>query len=228
VSQQHETANTVNHYITELERAGIDAKAFAELARKILKGDAPSDEREQVVRPFTDDNVPGFEYVQRISSASGRALAAQVERMNGDWSTMREGRYTFAMAMQSWAQAVESYYSVLTEAWRGPSQMPRPAWLVLPYSQRKPPAPALSVRIDGIFDQKTALEYTRFEGLGKAQSTEDIYAEPPYGVSSRVEVRLNDDAIQQLEANTDHVGFIFRKGMGVAPPLVIVVLRVTA
>jgi hypothetical protein len=239
---------TLEDYLRAVQQYGIDPvqlvelarkiagdpQRFSDLARKLLESDPvatkPDDsvEGEEEVPAFENANVPGFEYLQRVSSAAGRAVAAQVEQMNNDWSKMRDGDYSFAKAMNSWARIVESYYGVVTEAWRGPAEFPRPAWLIIPYSKSKRRAPTISVRVDAIFDKRTSLEYTKFEGLGNAQSTDSMYAQAPEGVGTRVEMRLNHKAIQILQDDTDHVGLIFRKAVGAAPPLLIVVVHVTA
>ena len=173
------------------------------------------------------DNFPGFEYFQRVSTAAVRALAAHGEEMNGAWSEIRRGQYDVPTALQGWANVVENYYGIFTELMRGPAQVARPAWLVVPYSKGKPPAPSFSVRIEGSVAPGTPLDYTKFESFGwDERPLYGIYARPPEANGSRVEIRLNDEVIQRIRENTDLVSFIFRKSAGSAPPLVIVLLHV--
>jgi hypothetical protein len=176
--------------------------------------------------PARDDNFPGYEYFIRISSAASRALRLQGDEMNDAWSQLRDGDYDVTKAMQSWANVVENYFRVFTEVVRGPSELPRPAWLVVNYSKRNPPEAIPPVRIDSVLERATELAYTRFGALGSAVAAEDLYAAAPRGRGPRVTIRLRDDAMQRLQTDSYHVGFIFRKE-GSGSPLVIVVLHVT-
>ena len=222
---------TTEDYVEAFRRAGITPQQVADVVGR-LSSDAPRGgvNRGQASAheppEFSNDNIPGFEYLQRVTMAAGRAVVAQVERLNEDWVRIREGTYTFGAALGTTAKWLESVTHVVDEAWRGPSQFPRPAWLIIPYSLRHKPAPDLSVRVDAIFDRRMPLDYTKFEGLGSARSSQDIYAQAPHGVGNRVELRLNELTLERLDPNTDHVGFIFRPNAGPSPPLVIVVLRV--
>ena len=173
-----------------------------------------------------DDNPPGFEYVQRVTTSAFRALAAHGEEINEAWPQILGGTYTAAEAMQSWAKVAESYYGIFVEIMRGPLPMHRPAWLVMPYSKKKPPPPHFSVRIDSTVARGTPLSYTNFEAVGAARSGRGILDGPPIGAGSRVQILLRNSAIQKLGTFTDHVAFIFRQGAGKEAPLVIVILRV--
>jgi len=173
-----------------------------------------------------DDNPPGFEYVQRVTTSAFRALAAQSEQINEAWPQILEGTYTAAEAMQSWARVAESYYGIFIEIMKGPLPMARPAWLVIPYSKKKPPPPSFSVRIDGTVPRGTSLSYTNFEAVGAAKSGRGILDGPPTGQGNRVQIVLRNEGIQKLGTFTDHVAFIFRQGTGKEAPLVIVILRV--
>lgn len=210
-------APNVTAYLDEFESA---ARRFVAFVKSVTP---PDDVR------GGEDNVPGFEYAQRVAAATFRALMAHGEEINGAWLDVRRGRFGFDTALQTWAKLVDNYYGVFTEVIRGPSQLPRPAWLVIPYSKGKPPAPKCSVRVDGSLETGTALDYTKFESFGwDKRPVEGIYAKPPeVVVGSRVQFRLNEEVILGLSDNTDLVSFIFRKSIGSAPPLVIVLLRVT-
>ena len=173
-----------------------------------------------------DDNVPGFEYAQRVTTSAIRALTAHGEELNDAWSQIRRGQYDSKAALNSWARLTEKYFGIFVEIMRGPVPMPRPAWLVIPYSKKKPPSPSFSVRIDGHVDRGTMLGYTKFEAVGAAKAGVGIFDGPPQAAGNRVEIQLKNAAIQKLAANTDHMAFIFRQGVGNASPLVIVVLRI--
>jgi hypothetical protein len=172
-----------------------------------------------------DDNVPGFEYVQRVSTAAFRALSAHGEAMNAAWCQIRRGEFGFAEAARSWSKIVENYFTVVTEAARGPSQLARPAWQVIPYS-KKDPRLNFSVPTEYVLERGAALAYTRFASLTGDGVGGDIYEDTPKAVGSRVEFRLNRKVMDGLPDNADYIGFIIRKGMGTAPPLVIVMIRV--
>jgi hypothetical protein len=210
-------SQTLNDYFDELRRQGVDEKHFAAFVKNLTGSD---------VGEGGDDNFPGFEYIQRVTNAAVRALTSHGEELNKAWPEIRRGRYGPGAAMQAWARLTESYAGIFTESLRGPGQNMRPAWLVIQYSITKPPAPSVSVRIDGFLEKDAVLEYSKFEGLGSATSAKNIYDRPPEAAGIRVKFRLNHGAVGTLSPGTDHVGFIFRKGMGNAPPLVIVVLRV--
>jgi hypothetical protein len=220
-----EAAKALIDYLNDLRSKGEGPKHFAAFSRNLTGSDGVNPE----VNEDGDDNLPGFEYLQRVSTAAFRAVTSHGEELNSAWSEIRRGRYSFDTAMKSWAKLTENYYGVFTEALRGPVELHRPAWLIIPYSKSQGGAPAFSVRIDGVLKKGTPLEYTKFEGVGATPSAiTDIYEKPPEAVGSRIHIRLSDTVIKSLPENSDHVGFIFRKGVGNAPPLVIVVLRVTA
>jgi hypothetical protein len=213
-------SQSLNDYFDELRRQGVDEKHFAAFVKNLTGSDD--------VGEGGDDNFPGFEYIQRVTNAAVRALTSHGEELNKAWPEIRRGRYGPGAAMQAWARLTDSYVGIFTEGLRGPGLSMRPSWLVIPYSIKTPPAPAISVRIDGFLEKDATLEYSKFEGLGSAISAKNIYDRPPEAAGSRVKFRLNHAAIKNLNIDTDHVGFIFRQGMGTAPPLVIVVLRVVA
>ena len=196
-------------------------KDLADLFDRLRKVGGAADR----IDPSTD-NVPGFEYISRVSTAALRAAEAQSEAINDAWSEIRRGRYDFSNALKTWAMLTENYYGVFVEALRGPGQSRHPAWKIIPYSLKKQPraAPTFNVAVDGVVEEE--LEFTEFFGTGGAHKIFDE-SDPPTVIGRRVYFRLKDDVIKKdLEAGTHHVAFIFQKGMGSVPPLVIVMLRV--
>jgi hypothetical protein len=178
--------------------------------------------------PGDDENFPGFEYAQRVTASTIRALAAHGEEINDAFMQIRRGTYDANDAMAAWTRLAENYYAIFAELMRGPSPIARPAWLIIPYSKKKPPSPIFSTPIEGNVDKRTPLACTKFEAVGGDRSGLGILDGPPEAAGGRVQIRLNDKAIQKLAVDSDHVGFIFRQGVGRIPPLVIVVLRVIA
>jgi hypothetical protein len=194
-------------------------KGFADLMDRLRNVDVAVDNVDA-----NADNVPGFEYMSRVSNAALRAAEMNGEAINDAWSRLRRGRYDFRNALQTWAMLTENSYGVFVEALRGPGQSRHPAWKIIPFSQSHPPAPTFNVPIDGFV--KDELEFTEFFGTGGSHRIFDE-GEPPTIVGGSVYFRLRTDVIQaDLQPGSDHVAFIFRKSMGSVPPLVIVMLRV--
>jgi hypothetical protein len=172
------------------------------------------------------DNVPGFAYLQRVATAMYRTLISQAEEMNEAWPNIRRGHFDFGTAVRLWANMVEGTYGVITEVLQGPTALPRPAWLVIPYS-KSTPRKNYSVALEGAAEPDSDLDRTPFVGL-QAQPPADLYAGAPRRVGTRVEFELRDDVIQKLGNDTDYISLILRKAQGAATPLVVVVLRVQA
>jgi hypothetical protein len=174
-------------------------------------------------------NFPGAAYVDRIAGALGRAWTSQTKEMNEAWSDIRDGRFGIGRAMQMWARTVESSYDVFVEIAQGPASSPRPAWLVIPYNPDKPEENRAAeyvykVRVEGPSEPLGRLDYSKF--IGVAKNAYDLYVTPPLREGTQVEFRLKEDALKQLQRDTDYISFIFRQGQGAAPPIAIIVVRV--
>jgi hypothetical protein len=195
-------------------------KGFAELIARLREVEGAPDQGDA-----SRDNAPGFEYMSRVSMAALRAAEASGEAVNAAWSDIRRGRYDFGKVLKTWAMLTENYYGVFLEALRGPGQSRHPAWKIIPYSLKQPPAPTFTVSIDGVV--KEELEFTEFFGTGGSHRIFDE-SDPPTVVGGSVYFRLKNDLIKKkLQPDSDHVAFIFQKAMGSVPPLAIVMLRVT-
>jgi hypothetical protein len=208
-------------WFDELARAGIDPRQFAAFVSQFIGSTPPS--------PGAGDNVPGFEYVQRVSTAAFHAVLAHGEEANRAWSETRRGRFGIGAAMQSWTKVVENYAGVVAEGLRFPAQTSQPGWQFIPYSKKNPPTPPFSVRTDSTRELRQGLEYTTFAPLvPTGSSTKSVrYSKTPEVVGGRIEFTLDRSQIQTLDSNTDYIGFIYRKGMGAAPPVAIIVVHVT-
>jgi hypothetical protein len=201
-----------------LERRGIDENQIAAFIANLAGGSVPPVELK--------DNVPGYRYVSRVFEASYNALTNQAEKANGAWAEIKQGRWGFGSAMRMWAEAMEEYYSVAVEVARGPAYAHRPAWLVFPFSKKAAPTLIDQAELDCSVDEGE-LDYTSFEAFGRGKaSKKKIYRRAPLARHSTVSVQLDKDEVKDLD-NGDYVSFIFPKGAGSQPPLVIVVLRVS-
>ena len=200
-----------------LESRGIDEHQIAAFIANLSGGPVPP--------VALKDNVPGFRYVSRVFEAGYNALANQAERANGAWAEIKQGRWGFGSAMRMWAEAVEEYYGVAVEAAKGPVYAHRPAWLVFPYSKKNSPTLNDQAELDCRVDEGE-LDYTSFEAFGKGKASKTLYRTAPQGKGTTVTVQLDKNQVKKLP-NGDYVSFIFPKGAGSQPPLVIVVLRVT-
>jgi hypothetical protein len=217
----------IKAYIDSLEQAGIDPRQFAAIVSQFVGStQTPTG---------GSDNVPGFEYAQRVSTAAFHAVLAHGEEANRAWSEIRRGRFGIGAAMQSWTKVVENYACVVMEGLRFPAQAPQPAWLFIPYSKKKPPTTPFSLRIDTTREQATPLEFTTFEGRApagdagaRATVRNALYTKTPDVAGGRIEFSLDHNKIQKLDDDTEHTAFAFRKGMGAGPPVAVIVLRVTA
>jgi len=170
------------------------------------------------------DNVPGFEYVQRVATSMFRALSAHGEEMNDAWLKIRRGGFGFADALQSWARVADNYFGVVTEAARGPGQFPRPAWEAVAVSKANPKLPH-SIRIEGSLEKDARLTSVWFNRDGQVEQ-QVICEEAPTAAGSRIEFRLNAETLAKVEPGTMVIGFILREGVGSTSPLLIVMVRV--
>jgi hypothetical protein len=173
-------------------------------------------------------NFPGFDYLERVASAAVQALTKHGNEANNAWNGLRAGTYDGTTAMQSFASVVDSYYTVLVETLRAPWQLPRPAWLVIPYSKADPPAPQKTVAVEKVLDSQAKLKYSPFQTLGTGYAAPDIFDGAVHPNGARVDFRLSNAVIQTLTNDSHHVGFIYEEGRGDVTPLLILVLHVTA
>jgi hypothetical protein len=218
-----------NAYFEQLKQAGIDPRLFAAIVSQFMGSTPPP--------PTGSDNVPGFEYVQRVSAAALHAVLAHGEEANRAWSELRRGRFGIGAALQSWTKVVENYAGVVTEGLRFTPQPAQPAWLFIPYSKKNPPTTKFSLRIDTTREPIASLHFTEFEGPAPVRSAAPgsgrvksvLYKKGiPEVVGNRVEFNLDHSQVQQLDDGTQHTAFVYRKGMGAAPPVAVVVVQVTA
>jgi hypothetical protein len=171
------------------------------------------------------DNVPGLEYLQRVSAAAGRAVLAHTEEVNQVWSDIRRGTFQPAPALQSWTRVVDSYFAIVTEAWRGPFQLPRPTWRVIPFSL-KDSSPSFTFPTEQLLDKGANLDSTILPVPNGAAVPAKIFSQEPTVDGSRVTFVLDKTAFVRME-NERFVGFVFEKGKGAVNPLLIFVLHVT-
>jgi hypothetical protein len=172
-----------------------------------------------------DGNFPGFRYLERVTAAANRAVIAHTKELNGAWTDMREGRYSAAAAIQSWTRLAENYFGVVTEAFRAPNAVQAPAWMGIRYS-KSAPLKDYAVRVDDVLEIGSLFEVTRFASMGAAGPVDGVLAGTPVVAGSRIEIELDEQKVNALDNGT-YFGLIFRAGAGSAPPLVVVVLRVT-
>jgi|SRR3954471_15560898 len=200
-----------------LEQEGINAKQFAAFINNFIGADP-----EEV---SGDDNVPGFEYLSRVSSAASRAVIAHTKAANNAWSEMRYGRYGIGTAMKSWVRVVENYYGVATEMARM-SPARGPVWQVIPYSRANPKT-FYSIRVDEVLQNNDNLVVTPFTALGTGSGRDDVLIKPPHSTGTRIEFDLDKRTVEYMD-NGNYLGVIFRQGAGATSPLVVLVLRVGA
>jgi hypothetical protein len=227
-SQMQSDDDRIKAYIDSLAQAGIDPRTFAAIVSQFAGStQTPTG---------GSDNVPGFEYVQRVSNAALQAMLAHGEEANRAWSEIRRGRFGIGAAMQSWTKVVENYACVVMEGLRFTAHPPQPAWLFIPYSKGRPTT-QFSIRMDTLREQASDVESTKFESpgpLGSAAAprqgtvTSSLYKKTPKVVDGRIEFSLDPDLVKELENDTMHTALVFRKGRGATPPVAVIVMRVTA
>lgn len=219
-----------NAYFEQLKQAGIDPRLFAAFVSQFM-GATPSSSTDK-------DNVPGFEYVQRVSTAALHALLGNGEEANRVWFEMRRGRLGFGALLRSWTKMVENAGGVVTEALRLTPQAVQPAWLFIPYSKTDPPTTKFAIRLDTTPEPIASLQFTDFEGPapvgsqaaamgGSGRGKSRLYKKGiPDVVGNRLEFSLDEGKVKELDVNTQHTAFVFRKGMGAAPPVAVVIVQV--
>lgn len=205
------TSRTVDDFIRELLKAGVSPSHFAAFIKNMAGSEVVGG----------DDNIPGFEYAQRVSNAWVNALTAHGEEANAAWADIRRGRYGFGAAAQAWARLVDNYAGVVAQALR-PSPIAAPTWVVIEFPEGEPRSPQTSTRVDAFLEKDTALHFAQIGG-----TRTDIFDGAPRGLGNRIEFPLNRAQLQTLRAGENLVYFLYRAGMGPVPPLVALVVRVT-
>jgi hypothetical protein len=173
------------------------------------------------------DNFPGFEYLQRVSASASRAVVAHTAEVNQVWSNLRNGKFEYAPALQSWTRVVDTYFALVSDVWRGPFQMPRPTWRVIPFSKKDSPL-SYTFPTEQPLDKSTTLDYTILPVPSAPPAPSTIFSQPPLVDGSRVTFTLDKDEIaSRLPNDSRYLGFVFEQGKGAVNPLLIFVLHVT-
>ncbi len=214
--------------VSELSKA---LRTVADLLPKLGTGD-------NVSSP-TKENPPGLSYAQRVAAAWGSAALAMTETYNRSWNEVRAGTYDLGSLMRTWATVYETYSDVAVEALKGPSFRSGPEWLHIQYDKKTRTPDSLSgiATLDRKYGQDAVPQKTPFERLGSiaAKSVSpgpdlELFKNTPFWTDSlrrdAIRVLLDKDKVQNLDAG-HYVGFVLVQGVTAAPPLVIVLLRVT-
>jgi hypothetical protein len=204
----------VRNFIDALQARGIGARDIAATVAGRVGGELP---------PATE-NMPGFEYLNRVGSAGVMALSGQAKVLNNVWSEMRKGRYGLATALRTWAGMVDSYLSVLKEASRLPGTVQAPTWVLFQFEPLEKNAQQQLVRVDRRLIANTQFDHTPFVALDGAQPAADVYFD------ARLEgpgilIELDREKVSKMNPGV-YMSFIFVKGQGPQTPLVNLVLQV--
>lgn len=197
--------------------------------------------RDEIRSDPGDDNFPGYRYASRVAGAVYRTYQASTEEINDAWAEARRGRYDFSSAAKTWTTLTEGYWKVFYAALRSPSDVARPAWLVVTYNLNTQPPKIYPVRIDDLdLEDKPELETTDFFGISRPDrgathtqpasvAKEYFYDAEPKIQGRGVVFSLNEKIPDLIRADKvrpgEYMGLVLRKGCWRCPPLVILTLR---
>ena len=205
----------VARFIKALEARGVGARDVAAAFAGQFGAELP---------PATE-NMPGFEYVNRVGSAGVIAISGQYRVLNNAWSEMRKGRYSFGTAVRTWVGMVDSYLGILKEASRLPGRVPTPTWVLFQFDRQEKNTQRQAVRVDRRLAANTQLDQTEFVSLGAANTADGLYFAAPQLLDEEVIVELDRDKLSKVKPGV-YTSFVFVKAQGPQTPLVNVVLQV--
>lgn len=207
-----DASRAIDEFIHALLQAGVSPSDFATFIKDMTAPDAGDGVAE---------NVPGFEYAQRVSQAFVNALTAHGEEANAAWDKMRRGRFSFGDATQSWTRIVQRYAGVATQALKI-SPITRPTSIVIEFPQGEPRSSHVPVRLDEFLETDTELGVVQIAGRRA-----DIFDGPPRALGHRAQLLLNRARLAKLRADDTLLYVLYRTGRGPISPLVFLVVRVT-
>lgn len=187
------------------------------------------------VSSATKANLPGFAYAQRVTAAWSSAALAMTETYNRSWNEIKAGTYDLGCLMKTWATVYETCSDVAVEAMKGPSSGSGPEWLHFEFNRSNntntPETLQNVASLDRKYGQDVVPQATTFERLG-APATEDLalFQRASWNDNLRrdaIRIELDVDKVKYLSPG-HYIGFVLAQGVTAKPPLVIVMLRVTA
>jgi hypothetical protein len=187
-------------------------------------GKSPASEKE--IAPLDASNIPGFDYMSRVSRVSGIATAAQAELANRAWAEMIAGKFSYEDMLRTYARIVDNYYDVWVEVTRGPGYITRPAWVYFDCVKTKdgwvPETLKAPAKMDRGKTPETELAPTVFEGKG---GSFDLYKSYDW-VGYDLTLTLDPALVHEVPSGM-YMSYVFAKGRSSEAPLAIAVLRVT-
>jgi hypothetical protein len=180
-------------------------------------------------------SFPGFDFMDRVGQAMSSASLAQARIANEAWSQMRSGNLGLGALMQFWARSVEAQYGTVVELSRGPGFVRQPAWIYFDYTKGATGQTALEgtatlSRSEALATTLDQTDFAYFEE-GPSKLTKDDYTAQWLDSSDRthIKVTINKDAVERdaVEAG-QYVAFVLAKGRTSEPPLLIVMVRISA
>ena len=204
----------VRNFIEALQARGIGARDIAATVAGRMGGELP---------PATE-NMPGFEYLNRVGSAGVMALSSQARVLNNVWSEMRKGRYGLGTALRTWAGMVDSYLTVLKEASRLPGTVQAPTWVLFQFEPGEENTQQQLARVDRRLIANTQFDHTPFVSLAGDQPPADVYFDARLE-GAGVLIELDRKKVSLMTPGV-YMSFIFIKGQGPQTPLVNLVLQV--
>ena len=174
-------------------------------------------------------NVPGMDYLTRVGKFWNDLLLRQSKASQEVWNELKAGKYKHETMYKAWAGAVEDYYELTVEAWRGPGYISRPAWLYFTFSKSSPTPLDSTARLDRTESMATNPDMTDFASLqGKgarpANGDAGLYQQCELN-GNEIRIKLDRDAVAGSPPG-QYISFVFGKNRGPEAPLVIVMLRI--
>ena len=81
-------------------------------------------------------NLPGLNYLRRISLSYMNALERQAAEAETLWNALKDGSNVGKALSGAVTGAIESYYDVLVEVGRGPTFTPHPEWVYFTHTKQ--------------------------------------------------------------------------------------------
>lgn len=172
-------------------------------------------------------NFPALAYLTRVSTAWNELLIDQTAAAQELWDEVKSGNFDAKNVAKLWANGMEGYYDVLTEAVRTEGESSRTVWLHFPYSKKAGGPAEHPVVLSRQQPDGLNLEGTHFTNMltGKAILL------PPFANleligKRKLLVRVNPAVLQKATAG-EYTSVVAPTNRGPGQPLVIVVLVVS-
>ena len=175
--------------------------------RKVLRG--------------ASSNFPGLAYVQRVGNRWLHAMLDNAKAGEELWEDAKAGDLSMGALGKLFANSVDGYYSVLTDAMRLDGDREGPVWLHVPFSKKKDYDTTFErpIKLQRSQPAETDLRGTPFTNMnGGAPPKNELYDNIELIGSDTLLVKLTTAEVGTVDPG-QYMSFVFAEGRGAGIPL---------